>query len=69
LAASKKAKTSRRASRQDTKMYTFCESSQTSMGQNPRLNKKIIEAEGEFKKVLLDSRVPDKTISIGAEAS
>jgi hypothetical protein len=50
-------------------MYTFCESSQTSMGQNPRLNKKIIEAEGEFKKVLLDSRVPDKTISIGAEAS
>jgi hypothetical protein len=31
--------------------------------------KKIIEAEGELKKVPLDPRVPDKTVCIGAEAS
>jgi hypothetical protein len=31
--------------------------------------KNIIEAEGEFKKVSLDPRVPDKTVCIGAEAS
>jgi hypothetical protein len=31
--------------------------------------KKAIEAEGEFKKVPLDPRVPDRTICIGVEAS
>jgi hypothetical protein len=31
--------------------------------------KNIIEVEGEFKKVPLDPRVPDKTVCIGAEAS
>jgi hypothetical protein len=30
---------------------------------------KVIKAKGEFKKVPLDSRVPDKTVCIGAEAS
>jgi hypothetical protein len=32
-------------------------------------HKKFIEAEGEFKKVLLDLRVPDKTVCIGTEAN
>jgi hypothetical protein len=31
--------------------------------------RKFIEAEGEFKKVLLDPRVPDKTLCIGTEAN
>jgi hypothetical protein len=31
--------------------------------------RKFIEAEGEFKKVLLDPRVPDKTVCIGTEAN
>jgi hypothetical protein len=31
--------------------------------------KKVIEAKGEFQKVPLDPRVPDKTICIGTEAS
>jgi hypothetical protein len=50
-------------------MYTFCESSQTSTGQNLRQNKKIIEGEGEFKKVPLYPKVLDKIICIGTEAS
>jgi hypothetical protein len=32
-------------------------------------NKKAIEAKGEFKKVPLDPRVPDRTVCIGAEVS
>jgi hypothetical protein len=67
LAASKKPETSRRASGQDTKAYTFCESSQRA--EPPTEYKNIIEGKGEFKKVQLDLRVPDKTICIGAEAS
>jgi hypothetical protein len=40
------------------------------MGQNLRQNtKKIIEAEGEFKKVPLNPRVPAKIVCIGAEES
>jgi hypothetical protein len=35
----------------------------------PTEYKNIIEAEGEFKKVPLDLRVSDKTVSIGVEAS
>jgi hypothetical protein len=35
----------------------------------PTEYKNIIEVEGEFKKVPLDPRVPDKTVCIGAEAS
>jgi hypothetical protein len=31
--------------------------------------KKVIEAEGEFKKVPLDPRVPDRTVCIGVEAN
>jgi hypothetical protein len=31
--------------------------------------KKAIEPEGEFKKVPLDPRVPDRTVCIGVEAS
>jgi hypothetical protein len=31
--------------------------------------RKFIEAEGEFKKVLLDLRVSDKTVCIGTEAN
>jgi hypothetical protein len=45
----------------------------TSTGQHkveaPVECKKAIEAEGEFKKVLLDQRVPDETVCIGMEAS
>jgi hypothetical protein len=32
-------------------------------------HRKIIKAEGEFKKVSLDPRVPDKTVCIGVEVS
>jgi hypothetical protein len=35
----------------------------------PTEHKKAIEAEGEFKKVPLDPRVPDRVVCIGAEAS
>jgi hypothetical protein len=35
----------------------------------PAEYKNIIEAEGEFKKVPLDLRVPEKTICIDVEAS
>jgi hypothetical protein len=45
----------------------------TSIGQHkaeaPTECKKVIEAEGEFKKVPLDQRVPNKTIYIDAETS
>jgi hypothetical protein len=34
-----------------------------------RIQKKIISVEGEFKKVPLDPRVPDKTVCIDVEAS
>jgi hypothetical protein len=49
-------------------MYTSCENNQQG-AEPPAEYKKIIEAEGEFKKVLLDPRVPDKTACIGAEVS
>jgi hypothetical protein len=68
--ASKKPETSRRASRQDTKTYTFLREQLDQHGAEPLVEyKNIIEAEGEFKKVPLDPRVSDKTVCIGTEAS
>jgi hypothetical protein len=37
--------------------------------QPPTKSKKVIAAEGEFIKIPLDPRVPNKTVCIGAEAS
>jgi hypothetical protein len=39
------------------------------MAKPPVEYRKTIEAEGEFKKVPLDHRVPDKTVFIGTKTS
>jgi hypothetical protein len=50
-------------------VYFVQEQPEHHKNQPPTECKKVIEAKGEFQKVPLDPRVPDKTVCIGTEAN